>query len=129
MIGRPSEFSGRGLAVVDLYGARGTAARRWAVLVELPVGALTGVVLGVFLLGQGGATGWIGGSWVLGVGLNYLSLSVHALQVRRPERLEAEIRLLDDLDAARRYYSVAQVRLLIPGWLLFVDLAHRRPWT
>ena len=126
MTHRPTRFSVRRLAVLDLYGARGTIARRRTVLIEFLLAPPACALIGTYQLRHGDLTGWLDGMYVLGVGSNYPPLSVYALQLRARKRLDTEARLIADLDAERRYYSVAQARLLVPVWVLILDIDQRR---
>jgi hypothetical protein len=114
----------RQLAAVDMYGSVGVVWRRWVILGEFLLGVVGGLALGLYLiLGGGGAGPVVFGVWVLGAGLNYLPLAVHALKLVAPGALERELTGVD-LPAALRYYSVRQFWLVVP--LLFVGLELAR---
>lgn len=116
-------FEVRRLAVIDLYGARGTARRRRLVRAEFAAAFALGIGLGLWVLVRGGPAGWVIGLALIGIGLNYLPLAVHALTIR-PARLSAEVAAMDDFAGQVRYYATAQARLLVPG--LVAVLALRR---
>lgn len=118
-------FSVRRLAAVDLHGLHGNPVRRRLVAVEFPLTVAVTGALGGYLLASGGVSGWIGGLWLLGVAANYLPLTMHAVLLSRPGRLAAELRDVEDLAAEARRYSIAQVRLLIPGLVAVLSWRQR----
>jgi hypothetical protein len=121
-------FRVRRLAAIDMYGTRGTVRRRRLVLAEFLLGCLVSLALGGYVLWRGGLEGWLVGLWLIGIGANYLSLSIHALDLARSDRLSAEIAAIDDLAAQSRYYSIAQIRLFVPGLVAVRALTSiRRP--
>jgi len=114
----------RRLAAVDMHGSVGVVWRRWVILGEFLLGVVGGLALGLYLiLSGGGPRPVVFGVWVLGAGLNYLPLAVHALTLVAPGALERELSGVD-LRAALRYYSVRQFWLVVP--LLFVGLELAR---
>ena len=119
-------FSVRELAAIDLYGSHGGALRRRLVAGEFVLASILGLGLGGWLLAVGGMTGWILGGVLLGIGANYAALTVHAVELSRPDRLKAQLARLGDLRTAVRYYSVAQIRLLVPGLIAVLALIPTR---
>jgi hypothetical protein len=111
----------RRLAAIDMWGSAGVRWRRWVILAEFLLGVFGGAALGLALATSGGGTfataaGW----WLVGVALNYLPLSLHALTLVRPGALEAEIEGVD-VFAELRHYTTAQLWVVVP--LLFLVLA------
>ncbi len=97
-------------------------------MTEFVVASLLGLGLGSWLIASGGLRGWLLGASLIGIGANYSALAVYAVELSRPDRLRAQILALGELPAAVRYYSVAQVRLMVPGLLavLAVKSSQRR---
>ena len=110
----------RRLAAIDMWSSAGAPWRRWVILGEFLLGAIGGVVLGVLVMSGGGTGRLVFGAWIVGVGLNYVPLSAHALALSRPGALEAEIAGVD-VPATLRSYTVRRLWVLVP--LLFVVLA------
>jgi len=117
----------RRLAAVDMYGTAGTIRRRRIILVEFIVGALVCPALGARLVVLGpGPELWFG-LWLIGIGINYVPLAIHALVLSRPGALDRELAGVDVGRELRRY-GVSQVWLFVPLLVAVVALAqlHRR---
>ena len=111
----------RRLAALDMHGGAGRRLRRRVILAEFILGALGCTSLGLFGVIGGGVLGWrIFGAWIVGIGLNYGVLALHALSLSRPGALEAELASVD-LGRELRRYSYLQFWLAVP--LLFAVLA------
>lgn len=76
--------------------------------------------LGGFLTSRG-PLGW--GGWLLDCALNNAALTVHAIGLRRPNRLNAAVARLD-LGSELRRYSLAKVLLFVPGVVALAGLAE-----
>lgn len=127
VIGKGAQLNVRRLAAVDMHGARGTRWRRRVILAEFALGTIGGVALGVWALTWGGAAGVVLGILLLGLAANYLALTVHVLALWGPGALEAELAGAD-LRAELRYYTRAQIWVLVPFWIAGLSLAQtRRP--
>ena len=63
--------------------------------------------------------------WLLGLGANYLALTRHAIALRRPAALDAELADVD-LHAELRTYTRAQVWVLVPFWIAWLGIARKR---
>ncbi|HEY7266275.1 MAG TPA: hypothetical protein VH501_01145 [Solirubrobacterales bacterium] len=115
----------RRLAAVDMYGAAGSRIRRRVILAEFLLGAVIGSALGLFVLVATG--GWMAvfGAWLLGACLNYVPLSLHALDLSRPGALERELRGVE-VRAELRHYTKAQIWLFVPLVLVVLAIAQRR---
>jgi hypothetical protein len=68
---------------------------------------------------------WVFGAWFVGVGLNYLPLAQHALDLSRSGRLRAELAGAD-LSAEGRFYTRVQWWVLVPLALVVYALRRRR---
>ena len=62
---------------------------------------------------------------MVGIGLNYVPLSAHALSLRRPEALEAELEGVDVVRELRRYTFI-QLWVVVPLAFVVFDLSQRR---
>jgi hypothetical protein len=122
-------FDVRRLAAVDMYGGSGRPWRRRVILVEFLAGAVLCPALGIVSLAwAGGAFGWLLGVWLIGIGLNYVPLALHALSLSRPGALEAEVAGLD-VRRELRFYTRAQLWMFVPGLVAVLALLQlrRRP--
>lgn len=117
-------FSVRRMAAVDLHGVRGGRGRRILVTVEFFAALGLGVGLGVWLLVRSAPWPWA--MELLGDGLNYLPLMVHAVRLLPADTLERELTGVD-LGSQLRRYAVANLLLLVPG-LLVVASALPGEW-
>jgi hypothetical protein len=119
-------FDVRRLAAVDMYGTRGRPWRRRVILAEFVAGAVLCSALGlVSLVSSGGAGGRLLGAWLLGVGLNYVPLALHAVALSRPGALEAVVAGLDVHREVRRY-GVASLWLVVPLAVALLALTQAR---
>jgi hypothetical protein len=104
----------RRLAAIDMFGSRGTTRRRRVVVAEFVSGVIGTTALGIWLLASSSS---LGGQalavWVLGAGLNYAPLAVHAIALTRPGRLDAELAGVDTARELRRY-GVLQLWIFMP---------------
>jgi hypothetical protein len=88
------------------------------ILAEFLLGFLASVGLAAAVLTSEQTSGWtLLGFWLVGVGLNYLPLGVHAVNLVRNGALEREL-LGVDVRAEISYYSRSQFRLVVPLWVL-----------
>jgi hypothetical protein len=110
----------RRFAAIDMYGTAGTQRRRRIVLLEFVVGTVALLLIGAVLLIHGG---WLWAAWLLGCGLNYGALAVHAVTLYPPGRLEAELAGAD-VGAELRRYSIAQLLLFVPVLIAIVAVAQ-----
>ncbi|MEU7780088.1 hypothetical protein [Micromonospora parva] len=113
----------RRLAAIDMHGSRGTTRRRRIILAEFLVGVVLMVTWGSWLLASSTGFGSRAlGVWLVGAGLNYAPLSLHALALMRPGALDAELAGAD-IDRELRRYTVLQLWVVVP--LSLVVLAIR----
>lgn len=113
----------RRLAAIDMHALKGTSLRRRVIIAEFLAGAAGGILVGSFLVLAGGIVSVLLGLYAIGVGANYVPLAAHALSLRDPADLSAELRGVD-LRAELRRYSGWQFYIFVP--LLFVWLALAR---
>lgn len=115
----------RRLAAVDMHGARGRRARAWTILVEFVLGAVGAPLLGGLVVVEMPTFGWrLFGLWVVGIGLNYVPLTLHAVSFIRPGALAREL-AGTDVPRELRHYTRAQVWVFVP--LALVVFALRPP--
>jgi hypothetical protein len=94
-----------------MHGTAGTQRRRRIVTAEFVLGTAVLILLGVVLLVHGG---WLWAAWLLGCGLSYGALAVHAAILYPKGRLEAALAGVDIRSELRRY-SMAQLLLFVPA--------------
>lgn len=105
----------RRLAAVDMYGAAGTLLRRRLILAEFLLGVCGGIVLGGWVAGTGSGLGWrLFGVALIGIGLNYVPLAVHAVLLSPAGRLETELDGVD-IPGELRHYTSVQLWIMVPG--------------
>lgn len=104
--------------------ARGTRRRRRVILAEFALGTIGGGALGVWALTWRGVTGIVLGIWLLGVGVNYLPLLSYVVALWPPGALKAELAGID-LEAEIRHYTRVQFRVLVPFWVAVLALLQR----
>lgn len=115
-------MSVRRLAAIDMYGTRGTARRRRIILAEFVVGVIAMLAFGAWLLAASvSLAGRALGLWVIGAGLNYAPLAVHAITLSRPGALDAELSGVDTGRELRRY-GLLQLWILVPLSLVAVEV-------
>src|SRR5262245_59073691 len=117
----------RRLAAIDMYGTRGTVRRQRIILAEFIAGVVLMVPFGVWVAtSESGPGGRAFGLWLIGAGLNYAPLSIHAIALSRRGALDAELAGVDTGRELRRY-GVLQLWILVP--LSLVVLAVREALT
>jgi len=117
----------RRLAAVDMHGAAGRPTRRRLILAEFVLGFAAMVGIGVWMLLLTNGVGWrVIGVWFVGVGLNYLPLALHALDLSRPGVLDKELAGAD-VRAELRRYTALQLWVFVPlALVLFAVVGRRR---
>ncbi len=118
----------RRLAAIDMHGVAGTRRRRRVILAEFVLGAVVGVITGVWVAVSAGSAGWQAfGAWVAGIGVNYAVLAWYAVSLSRPGALDAELTGVDVPRELRRY-SYLQFWVVVPLLLGILALGQsRRP--
>ena len=118
----------RRLAAIDMHGVAGTRRRQRVILAEFVLGAVVGVIIGVWVAVSAGTAGWQAfGAWVAGIGVNYAALACHAVSLSRPGALDAELTGVDVRRELRRY-SLLQFWVVVPLVLGILAIGQsRRP--
>lgn len=112
----------RRLAAIDMWGTKGSPLRRRLILVEFVIGAVGGLGLGVVTLLNASTAIWtMIGIWLIGLGLNYVPLALHAISLSRSGELERELEGADTWSEIR-FYTKAQFRILVPLWIAILAL-------
>jgi hypothetical protein len=103
----------RRLAALDMWGSAGTSRRRQLIRAEFVIGATGCTMLGVLALARG--SGWqvAIGFWLVGAGVNYVPLVLHAWSLSRTGALEGELKGLDISHELRRA-GVRQFWIAVP---------------
>jgi hypothetical protein len=96
-----------------MWGTSGTARRRRLIRAEFVAGPAGCTILGAIALVSG--TGWevAVGVWLVGAGVSYVPLALHAQSLYQPGALEAELEDLD-LRAELRRAGVRQLWIAAP---------------
>lgn len=115
----------RRLAALDMWGTSGTARRRRIIRAEFVVGAVGCTCLGVVAVVTGSGSMIALGVWLIGAGINYVSLAVHAQSLAKPGVLEEELRGVDLRPALRRA-GVQQFWIAVPLALVLFDVRRHR---
>jgi hypothetical protein len=118
----------RRLAALDMWGSAGSVRRRRMIRAEFALGAVACTGLGLLAVVQG--SGWIIvlGIWLVGAGINYVTLALHAQSLSRPGALEAELAGVDVRGELRRA-GVQQLWIAVPlsvAAFALVDVRSRR---
>ena len=92
----------RRLAALDMWGSAGSMRRRRIIRAEFVIGVVGCTSLGLLAIGRG--SGWmvVLGIWLVGAGVNYVPLALHAQSLSRPGVLEAELAGVDVRSELRR---------------------------
>jgi hypothetical protein len=103
----------RRLAALDMWGTTGSPRRRRLIRAEFFVGIVGCIGLGSLALAT--VTGWMTlvGVWLIGAGVNYIPLALHAQSLSRPGALEDELRNVDIRHELRRA-GIQQLWIAVP---------------
>lgn len=117
----------RRLVAVDLHGWKGTRRRRLIVLAEFVGGAVLGLALGLWVELAAGNVGWglLLGIWLIGVGANYVALTLNALPLLGQAALTNEVGSLD-LSQLLKRYRVRSLWLVAPFLVAVLAVVQRR---
>ena len=115
----------RRLAAIDMYGVAGTMRRRRIIVSEFVIGFIAMITIGTSMLVVANGGWQIFGAWFIGAGLNYLPLSVHAIDLIRPGVLDEELADVD-IRAELRRYTVLQLWVFVPLALVVLAVAQSR---
>lgn len=109
------------MAAVDMHGGKGRPGRAVVITGQFLFGAVAGTLFGLFVVVTGAGLGWkLIGVGLIGVGLNYVPLARHALALRAPGALVAELDGLD-VEAEQRRYAVHQLWVCLPLAVVVFD--------
>jgi hypothetical protein len=108
-----SSLDVRRLAAADMWGTAGTLRRRRLIRAEFFLGAVGCLVLGAIVLAADSGAWLLIGVWLVGVGVNYIPLALHAQALSRPGALETELGGLD-IRRELRKAGVQQLWIAVP---------------
>jgi len=114
----------RRLAAIDMYGRHGSKRRRRLILAEFVLAAIDVPLLGLAIVRAGSsAPRVLLGAYLIGVGLNFVPLALHAISMSRAGRLGTE---LADVDVAAelRRYTAKQLFIAIPLLVLTLGVVQ-----
>jgi hypothetical protein len=112
-------FSVRQLTVLDMHGMTGGAIRRKIVTAEFFLAVVFAVALAILLAVHHAPWPWT--IALLGVGLNYVPLAIHAVRFLPGDAVERELAGVD-VQQQLRPYSLANLLLFVPGLFLILGL-------
>jgi len=113
------------LAALDMWGSAGSMWRRRLIRAEFFLGAIGCTFLGLLALLRG--SGWMAvvGVWLVGVGINYLPLALHAQSLSSQGALETELAGVDTRRELRRA-GVQQLWIAVPLAVAIAAVAQER---
>jgi hypothetical protein len=115
----------RRLAAIDMYGLVGSTFRRRIILWKFILGGILSLALGVFVIITADSLFWVVfGLWLIGIGFNYVPLSVYAIGFTRPGALQRELAGVD-IPAELQRYTGLQTWVLLPLALVFLAIRQR----
>jgi hypothetical protein len=116
----------RRLAALDMHGLAGTQLRRRVIVAEFVLGAVGCVVIGLLTAARAPDAGWrVLGVGLVGSGVNYLVLALHAISLLRAGALDAELASVDVASELRRY-TYLQVWIVVPLLLVVLGVLQLR---
>jgi hypothetical protein len=92
----------RRLEAVDMHGLSGSTTRRRMIQGEFFVGAAGCLSLGILTSLATERWGRVLGPWLIGIGVNYVPLAIHAVRLSHPGALEKELEGVNLRSEARR---------------------------
>ena len=114
----------RRLAAIDIYGRHGSKRRRRLILAEFVLGAIDIPLLGLTLvLAASSVPRVLLGAYLIGVGLNFVPLALHAISLSRAGRLGTELAGVD-VAAELRRYTAKHLFIGIPLLVLTLGVAQ-----
>ena len=120
----------RRLAAIDMYGRHGSKRRRRLILAEFVLAAIDIPLLGLTIVLAPSLPRVFLGAYLIGVGLNFVPLALHAISMSRAGRLGTELAGVD-VAAELRRYAAKQFLIGIPLLVLTLGVAQfaagRRP--
>jgi hypothetical protein len=114
----------RRLAAIDMYGRRGSTRRRRLILAEFVLAAIDVPLLGLAMaLAASSALPVLLGAYLIGVGLNFVPLALHAISISQTSRLDAELADVD-VSAELKQHAARQLFIGIPMLVLILGTAQ-----
>ena len=114
----------RRLAALDMHGRHGSVRRRRLILAEFVLAAIDVPLLGLAILrASSSAPQVLLGAYLIGVGLNFVPLALHAISLARAGRVDAELAGVD-VSAELRRYTTRQLFIGIPMLVLILGTAQ-----
>ena len=114
----------RRLAAVDMYGRHGSKRRRRLILAEFLLAAIDIPMLGLATLLAASSAPWVlFGGYLIGIGLNYAPLALHAISLSRSAKLDAELARMEVGEELRRY-AAKQLLIAVPLLVLILGAAQ-----
>jgi ABC-type enterobactin transport system permease subunit len=109
-----------------MHGLAGTLLRRHVIVAEFVLGAAGCVVIGLLTAARASGVGWrMLGVGLIGIGVNYLVLALHAISLLRAGALDAELRGADVGSELLRY-TYHQVWIVVPLLLVVLGVLQLR---
>ena len=111
------------LAAADMYGRHGSKRRRRLILAEFVLASIDIPLLGLAFVLAPSLPRILFGAYLIGVGLNFVPLALHAISMSRTGRLDTE---LADVDVAAelRRYTAKQFLIGIPLLVLILGVVQ-----
>jgi len=116
----------RRLAAIDMYGRHGSKRRRRLILAEFVLAAIDIPLLGLTLVQAASVPRVFLGAYLIGVGLNFVPLGLHAISLSRAGRLGTELAGVD-VAAELRRYTAKHLFIGIPLLKLVFGVAQFAP--
>ena len=116
----------RRLAAIDMYGRHGSKRRRRLILAEFVLAAIDIPLLGLTLVLAPSLPRVFLGAYLIGVGLNFVPLGLHAISLSRAGRLGTELAGVD-VAAELRRYTAKHLFIGIPLLMLVFGVAQFAP--
>ena len=113
----------RRLAAIDMYGRHGSKRRRRLILAEFVLAAIDIPLLGLTLVQAASVPRVFLGAYLIGVGLNFVPLGLHAISLSRAGRLGTELAGVD-IAAELRRYTAKQLFIGIPLFVLILGVVQ-----
>ena len=113
----------RRLAAIDMYGRHGSKRRRRLILAEFVLAAIDIPLLGLTLVQAASVPRVFLGAYLIGVGLNFVPLGLHAISLSRAGRLGTELAGVD-VAAELRRYTAKHLFIGIPLLMLVFGVAQ-----
>ena len=113
----------RRLAAIDMYGRHGSKRRRRLILAEFVLAAIDIPLLGLTIVLAPALPRVFLGAYLIGVGLNFVPLALHAISMSRAGLLGTELAGVD-VAAELRRYTAKHLFIGIPLLVLTLGVAQ-----